>query len=172
MSSQRVTPYGSGSSPHTRGARVEHRAGLRRRRIIPAYAGSTEAPSEMLREPRDHPRIRGEHAGGVADYKNGVGSSPHTRGARRFRSVRDRRLGIIPAYAGSTGDAGDDDACLADHPRIRGEHGDDRANLRHQGGIIPAYAGSTTYCWNIELRTADHPRIRGEHLGLEKLRTH
>ena len=118
----------------------------------------------MLREPRDHPRIRGEHAGGVADYKNGVGSSPHTRGARRFRSVRDRRLGIIPAYAGSTGDAGDDDACLADHPRIRGEHvlleGDRGAgggSSPHTRGapfrmvrrayrrrIIPAYAGSTS----------------------------
>ena len=40
-----------GSSPHTRGARVDERLQLRRERIIPAYAGSTpyhiiEVPAE------------------------------------------------------------------------------------------------------------------------------
>ena len=136
----------SGSSPHTRGAhlhngkrsqrsrdhpRIRGEHGLRRqrrlppRRIIPAYAGSTQ--KTRLRPMRvsgssphtrgalansrgyhwqlgDHPRIRGEHigachvewqghgiipayAGSTARRGNvvlvSVGSSPHTRGARR-----------------------------------------------------------------------------------------
>ena len=93
----------AGSSPHTRGAR-----------------GLT-APS--ARRVRDHPRIRGEHRVSYSpDYSErriipayagstfaagskkgwGLGSSPHTRGARG-------RTGRI-----QTG--------CRDHPRIRGEH--------------------------------------------------
>ena len=71
-------------------------------RIIPAYAGSTFALSNVSRWDQDHPRIRGEHGGdwGVETYP--IGSSPHTRGAQ---PVSGRLLGdsrIIPAYAGST----------------------------------------------------------------------
>ncbi len=92
----------------------------------------------------DHPRIRGEHwpkgtsqatpygiipayAGSTDSVRLVVGgydgSSPHTRGA-----LSDRALMSTVA---------------SDHPRIRGEHG----NQRDVGGlpsrIIPAYAGST-----------------------------
>ena len=50
-----------GSSPHTRGA-LSAPARLRARTgIIPAYAGSTEKPSEIPPTHEDHPRIRGEH---------------------------------------------------------------------------------------------------------------
>jgi len=96
-------PHGMpGSSPHTRGARLQHLFHELPHRIIPAYAGSTVAErcTHWLRS--DHPRIRGEHfpvdllAGSLA------GSSPHTRGAHR-RPHRPRyRWRIIPAYAGST----------------------------------------------------------------------
>jgi len=51
-----------GSSPHTRGALLHHQQRRDRRRIIPAYAGSTHQPAS-------------------ADPL-GDGSSPHTRGAR------------------------------------------------------------------------------------------
>ena len=71
-----------GSSPHTRGARVEDGARLGGGRIIPAYAGST---------------FPGEFPGGV-----GGGSSPHTRGARPAPSASAPQRRIIPAYAGST----------------------------------------------------------------------
>ena len=71
-----------GSSPHTRGALEERQLGYRRRRIIPAYAGSTRGLSAAM--------------------PTHLGSSPHTRGARLgCRRLRHRR-GIIPAYAGST----------------------------------------------------------------------
>ena len=70
-----------GSSPHTRGARGRPDRLLRRRRIIPAYAGSTPPSSLRIRSMRDHPRIRGEHYKMLVTSAAGWGSSPHTRGA-------------------------------------------------------------------------------------------
>ena len=70
-----------GSSPHTRGA---HRHASPRRDdggIIPAYAGSTRSSSSTGSYPRDHPRIRGEHAVIFVTKHFLSGSSPHTRGA-------------------------------------------------------------------------------------------
>ena len=112
-----------GSSPHTRGARQSAEWGQQKARIIPAYAGSTARSPCTYPSMADHPRIRGEHLDVQDRLSPMAGSSPHTRGARRLRSVRDRRAGIIPAYAGST-----------------------RKSSRgfSLGGIIPAYAGSTT----------------------------
>ena len=93
----------TGSSPHTRGARLSCVVVAESLGIIPAYAGSTDSlstekfrargssphtrgarPGNTNRSPRlwDHPRIRGEHQ-----------ESPE---------FRFRDLGIIPAYAGST----------------------------------------------------------------------
>ena len=71
-----------GSSPHTRGAlRSAGRSG-RRRRIIPAYAGSTRFRLFFRTPWSDHPRIRGEHVHIEAPRCPQMGSSPHTRGAR------------------------------------------------------------------------------------------
>ena len=152
-----------GSSPHTRGARVEDRPGLRRRRIIPAYAGST--PLHRIR-----------------DYGI-VGSSPHTRGAPQRRSASVCRRRIIPAYAGSTSIRRLRPCSPRDHPRIRGEHPRGTGRRPRCGGssphtrgapqegpvhglrprIIPAYAGST-HCSHFGAAAEwDHPRIRGEH---------
>ena len=151
-----------GSSPHTRGAHLaeESRQGLAG--IIPAYAGSTPAPTPSA-------------AGG--------GSSPHTRGAPEARRVARRRRRIIPAYAGSTRRRGRLQHGRPDHPRIRGEHSDlaaskstPRGSSPHTRGapsaggrehapirIIPAYAGSTAWRAGSWRRRPDHPRIRGEH---------
>ena len=71
-----------GSSPHTRGA-PDRTAGLGcRRRIIPAYAGSTRAAAGTGIGRWDHPRIRGEHDYAKRAHAGLKGSSPHTRGAR------------------------------------------------------------------------------------------
>ena len=172
-----------GSSPHTRGAlalRDQVRAGLR---IIPAYAGSTEANSLDGQTMADHPRIRGEHFTIEWEVTPGRGSSPHTRGARAGRLDPDRSGGIIPAYAGSTRRLPPVPQARPDHPRIRGEHGSrsaprpgprgssphtrgaQHADVRslQSFGIIPAYAGSTGMTRRIFAATWDHPRIRGEH---------
>ena len=91
-------------------------------RIIPAYAGSTHRRLGPAEPKSDHPRIRGEHRGGDIQVPRPSGSSPHTRGALRHPPRADRRLRIIPAYAGSTlGSVGSWKFRL-DHPRIRGEH--------------------------------------------------
>ena len=91
-----------GSSPHTRGARFDGGDGRDGIRIIPAYAGSTPDDVDSLDDVEDHPRIRGEHGGGVAEAVARNGSSPHTRGALGILLAIMVQLGIIPAYAGST----------------------------------------------------------------------
>ena len=176
-------PVGQGSSPHTRGARLPDLGHLRPERIIPAYAGSTGGFKRWLSRARDHPRIRGEHALRATETGPLLGSSPHTRGAPPYGFSLRRAPGIIPAYAGSTGQIEERHPEVPDHPRIRGEHalgiGDDfqvvgssphtrgapdaRRRCRALGRIIPAYAGSTS-AWEIGGWTpTDHPRIRGEH---------
>ena len=78
-----------GSSPHTRGAPPSTGASGTRNRIIPAYAGSTQGGASWIVRRRDHPRIRGEHAGDPLPDGRPWGSSPHTRGAHR-RAKRQR----------------------------------------------------------------------------------
>ena len=87
--------------------------------------------------------MRGEHALGVDDDADLLGSSPHARGARAPYNMIGSSLGIIPAYAGSTSGTRPP-ACPC--------------------RIIPAYAGSTRRhrAWYRALR--DHPRMRGEHI--------
>ena len=131
-----------GSSPHTRGAPAfSHGRGFPDW-IIPAYAGSTSEAGEPLGGDEDHPRIRGEHVHVGPPPFPGVGSSPHTRGARGLCAPSDRGAGIIPAYAGSTRGTPSFARPERDHPRIRGEH-----------TPTPRRAA----------RRWDHPRIRGEH---------
>ncbi len=117
-----VTFNDNGSSPHTRGAHLRLRLATRQLRIIPAYAGSTLAYLKSSRKGTDHPRIRGEHHLHDARAFVIAGSSPHTRGAHYSIAVYHRRLGIIPAYAGSTSTSRTSFRTAQDHPRIRGEH--------------------------------------------------
>ena len=71
--------------------------------IIPAYAGNTSVESVTSSQPRDHPRLRGEHGFWNSTIGGKGGSSPPTRGTHR-RPVWGRdQHGIIPAYAGNTG---------------------------------------------------------------------
>ena len=74
-----------------------------------------------------------------------AGSSPRMRGARLCLVYVRLRVGIIPAYAGSTGN--------------RGHHD-------HGGGIIPAYAGSTEHSIKADDKKkgeGSSPRMRGAH---------
>ena len=78
-----VWPVGAdGSSPHTRGARYRISRLDPARRIIPAYAGSTPKACPRTPTSPDHPRIRGEHDDSDQYSIDGLGSSPHTRGAQ------------------------------------------------------------------------------------------
>ena len=91
-----------GSSPHTRGAPSGRQEAPEARRIIPAYAGSTQIHLNSTGDIRDHPRIRGEHLGPPLSGPQNRGSSPHTRGAPTPTLPGLQVLRIIPAYAGST----------------------------------------------------------------------
>ena len=132
-------------------------------RISPAYAGSTTTPSAVRLCPWDHPRVCGEHRLVTESQVVARGSSPRMRGALLSGSLGSVRLGIIPAYAGSTSGQHPVDGRDRDHPRVCGEHrvfwvmqgsrlgssprmrGARGARVLHLRlrRIIPAYAGST-----------------------------
>ena len=111
-----------GSSPRMRGALSIASWARTFRGIIPAYAGSTREVFDRAGDLADHPRVCGEHARHVGSRPLLVGSSPRMRGALAQLQVVEHRVGIIPAYAGSTG---------VKPPSVGG------------WWIIPAYAGST-----------------------------
>ena len=173
----------SGSSPHARGARCGQKHCSSQGGIIPACAGSTSAASHRSSSPRDHPRMRGEHACWRADQDRQRGSSPHARGAQQQAAAFAHGQGIIPACAGSTSTRLESSAGSRDHPRMRGEHGKFIERIKkgagssphargapdtengHQAlrGIIPACAGSTISFSMTRWLARDHPRMRGEH---------
>ena len=172
-----------GSSPHTRGARQGALVHPFLLGIIPAYAGSTRSCPAPPERCRDHPRIRGEHYWVMSRRAAPMGSSPHTRGARRRPETDVAFHRIIPAYAGSTFATRRPRMSMPDHPRIRGEHPvlvpsstQSVGSSPHTRGalvldetyslslrIIPAYAGSTHIQTWKGWSGKDHPRIRGEH---------
>ena len=72
------------------------------RRIIPADAGSTWWPLVSELRWADHPRGCGEHGHARPAESAFGGSSPRMRGAQGGEVCSSKRLGIIPADAGST----------------------------------------------------------------------
>ena len=175
-----------GSSPRMRGAHCVLVVQRERRGIIPAYAGSTLADTIRRSALGDHPRVCGEHFGGGAWWFVVLGSSPRMRGAQQDVAALRVAVGIIPAYAGSTGTSYRLPLCSGDHPRVCGEHSTIREAMRSGwgssprmrgalegrellvdvGGIIPAYAGSTATRPRASSPSRDHPRVCGEHLIL------
>ena len=111
-----------GSSPHVRGALESNGLYSMSSGIIPACAGSTHRRSADSPPKRDHPRMCGEHFSSVIISSSTTGSSPHVRGAPCCFVLYFRRVGIIPACAGSTSRY----LCVRcwhrDHPRMCGEH--------------------------------------------------
>ena len=109
------------------------------------------------------PRIRGEHEDKrYADWDR-AGSSPHTRGARARTLCVRGPLGIIPAYAGSTGERSGFRPTPRDHPRIRGEHGVYDGVVEFTDGSSPHTRGAPRRGSESPAAGVDHPRIRGEH---------
>ena len=158
-----TNPATSGSSPRMRGALNDDPGDSQVRGIIPAYAGSTSCRPSCYQRQWDHSRVCGEHSCKTSDWLGRQGSSPRMRGALIDQRLSVRRLGIIPAYAGSTGIHAHSCSCVRDHPRVCGEHARARwcatpttgSSPRMRGAqydsasgnlyyrIIPAYAGGT-----------------------------
>ena len=151
--------------------------------IIPAYAGNTNETKTRLFEPRDHPRVCGEHPQLTGGDVQKAGSSPRMRGTHVCKLVFSTCKGIIPAYAGNTPVKIGWHVGYGDHPRVCGEHlplvsssaasAGSSPRMRgtpHPGqtrprrhGIIPAYAGNTSHRPSETRSTWDHPRVCGEH---------
>ena len=111
-----------GSSPRMRGTHggqcdLRCRAG-----IIPAYAGNTIRPYKVPPAVRDHPRVCGEHLPDALAPSMRQGSSPRMRGTLFWCSGVCPDSGIIPAYAGNTGNWTWPSWWIRDHPRVCGEH--------------------------------------------------
>ena len=99
---------GAGSSPLTRGKRVERGANLIHVRLIPAHAGKTMTCPSTSCTSRAHPRSRGENTRSVFTCCSATGSSPLTRGKLRVVVDAVHDVGLIPAHAGKTpGDSPD-----------------------------------------------------------------
>ena len=120
------------------------------------------------------------------DVRSEPGSSPLTRGKRRFRWWSFLLLRLIPAHAGKTAAAAVESPYGGAHPRSRGENlkwgclavavlgsspltrGKLYAELSAQvdDGLIPAHAGKTCRGRNCHRETQAHPRSRGENTGV------
>ena len=91
-----------GTSPHTRGKQYHRKCTRKGNRNIPAYAGKTFRGRPPPAPEKEHPRIRGENSIIENVHGKAIGTSPHTRGKRRYSK----------SYS----------TLAAEHPRIRGEN--------------------------------------------------
>ena len=173
----------SGSSPLTRGKRIQVRRRPNEGRLIPAHAGKTETAEGIEIEARAHPRSRGENDSLPGCTTGWEGSSPLTRGKHEEVRGRHGLRGLIPAHAGKTFQAELEMIRDRAHPRSRGENRSMAVafsassgsspltrgkrhmtfDARRDQGLIPAHAGKT---WR-RSRGSDtggaHPRSRGEN---------
>ena len=91
-----------GSSPLTRGKRLETEYVAGPRRLIPAHAGKTVGPHRRDPGNRAHPRSRGENRTARAALTCRSGSSPLTRGKQDSARRAHMPQRLIPAHAGKT----------------------------------------------------------------------
>ena len=144
----------------------------------------------ILHNQWDHPRVCGEHACSPFSLNSHSGSSPRMRGTLSARTASQKRVGIIPAYAGNTASISSFIFPFRDHPRVCGEHLPlflwhnlrQGSSPRMRGtrasswyglkltGIIPAYAGNTSPSASANPCSRDHPRVCGEHCGFKTFR--
>ena len=182
-----------GSSPLTRGKRLNAGTVDRAGGLIPAHAGKTAINGWRASRMRAHPRSRGENPLGGVRVSPFRGSSPLTRGKRNREQGTGKHTRLIPAHAGKTRNAAANSLESRAHPRSRGENlnGDleklggsgsspltrgKRMDLNDHGyrtRLIPAHAGKTGRRGRPRSRAGAHPRSRGENVtvseGWEKL---
>ena len=90
-------------------------------RFIPAYAGNSKSRPGRTHSITVHPRLRGELCEICTPTSSAAGSSPLTRGTRRFGCFGHIHERFIPAYAGNSEDGHAGSVAGAVHPRLRGE---------------------------------------------------
>ena len=112
----------SGTSPRTRGKRIQHQSQNPRLRNIPAHAGKTRSVVHQGRNGAEHPRARGENAFSKVLVIGFSGTSPRTRGKRKNSLPCTKIFRNIPAHAGKTLPLREVVIGFAEHPRARGEN--------------------------------------------------
>ncbi len=148
--SRPIKPF-VGSSPRMRGTPRRRRAGDRRRRLIPAHAGNTDADSCRSSPAAAHPRACGEHRLRRHLQRRAVGSSPRMRGTPGREPASSDRPRLIPAHAGNTTACSAGGSRSPAHPRACGEH-------EGKARIPAAWFGSS-------------PRMRGTHSSRDRSRS-
>ena len=111
----------AGSSPLTRGTRIDSGQNDRFNRFIPAYAGNSCSNAPVSATIPVHPRLRGELTSRGLPFMVVIGSSPLTRGTRENSSPHEFHGRFIPAYAGNSNDHFRPLRNFEVHPRLRGE---------------------------------------------------
>ena len=112
-------------------------------RLIPAYAGKTNAVLDSKRRRGAHPRVCGENG---------------------FRhDTCSFLVWLIPAYAGKTHRESRNVIASRAHPRVCGENEMLVSKNRALWWLIPAYAGKTAICWKFFRPAPAHPRVCGEN---------
>ena len=174
---------GAGSSPRSRGTPKDRGGASCTCRLIPAFAGNTEALFATPSMPTAHPRVRGEHHAGGGRGGALAGSSPRSRGTRPLGHLHQHRWRLIPAFAGNTTICPPETFPTPAHPRVRGEHASlqqlcspligssprsrgtllDGLEGRGKMRLIPAFAGNTSGTQRPGDRRPAHPRVRREH---------
>ena len=177
------TPVLTGSSPLTRGKRLQGEADPVACRLIPAHAGKTGSFETLFIKSGAHPRSRGENEIVIALVRSGTGSSPLTRGKRASARSWSRSRRLIPAHAGKTLKTASIAPVDWAHPRSRGENNQPRSWTVELGGsspltrgkqsaiargprlvgLIPAHAGKTRPKNRRKSASRAHPRSRGEN---------
>ena len=111
----------AGSSPLTRGTRIDSGQNDRFNRFIPAYAGNSCSNAPVSATIPVHPRLRGELSRSTTPPTVLLGPSPLTRGTQRREKPAICFDRFIPAYAGNSNDHFRPLRNFEVHPRLRGE---------------------------------------------------
>ena len=119
--------------------------GFRSLRFIPAGAGNTRAPFRRHRPGPVHPRGCGEHPALFDGELRFTGSSPRVRGTPADGSCDLDRCRFIPAGAGNTLSADENNPHAPVHPRGCGEHPYVTQGDLEQAGSSPRVRGTPVY---------------------------
>ena len=161
---QRVCPVMhrlSGSSPLTRGKLCFPRSQRDTDGLIPAHAGKTSWRRSRIARASAHPRSRGENTLTSTGVAVKAGSSPLTRGKRRFVGITAIKRGLIPAHAGKTRTHADSQEPSWAHPRSRGENTSTDATNTRATGSSPLTRGKPEQVAEFKIR----PRLIPAHAG-------
>ena len=112
----------SGSSPRMRGTLDKIVVDFAQPRFIPAHAGNTGERFTQAVNQSVHPRACGEHNTVPHSPQLISGSSPRMRGTPGGLRPQSLRQRFIPAHAGNTHPAGQEQTHPRVHPRACGEH--------------------------------------------------